>query len=165
MAGWNHNNANWKQKACAVCGTEFTPRSGVNKFCSDTCRGRWKYVTGAASTENQYEKISGNWRRYFSRLLNCGGGKRTMLSVSDLLEVLESQMGRCALTGEPMTCTLSVGHKTGTNASIDRIKAGGTYTKDNIRLVCASVNKWRGDLPTEEFVLWCKKVVAYSERS
>ena len=43
-----------KKKECAVCVTLYTPRSGVHKFCSDSCKGKWKYIVGRESTENQY---------------------------------------------------------------------------------------------------------------
>lgn len=161
MAGWNHNNANWKPKNCAVCGTEFTPRSGANKFCSTPCRGKWKYITGDGSTENQYLRISGNWERYCSRLLYYGGRKRDKLSKQILLDKLREQDYKCALTGVPLTCELSVGTSCPTNASVDRIVAGGPYTADNIQLVCRVLNFWRADTSVEDFVEWCRKVVDY----
>ena len=50
-----------------------------------------------------------------------------------------------------------------TNASIDRIIAGGEYTKDNIQLVCAALNSWRADTDLQEFIWFCKKVTEYQE--
>lgn len=161
MSGWHHDNANWKPKACAVCATEFTPKSGVNKFCSTTCRGKWKYITGDGSTENQYLRISGNWQRYMARLLYYGGRKRDKLTRDMLLRKLEEQDYRCALTGVSLTCDLSKGVRCRTNASVDRIVAGGPYTYDNIQLVCRAVNFWRSDLPVAEFVEWCRLVVSH----
>lgn len=163
--GWHHDNANWKPKTCAVCGAEFVPRSGVNKFCSAQCRGKWKYVTGKGSTENQYKKISGDWLRYLSRLLYYGGRKRDKLTRDDLLAQLEKQNYKCALTGRPLTCELKRGVAYPTNASVDRIVAGGPYTPDNIQLVCRAVNLWRGATPITEFVDWCAAVVKHHEHT
>ena len=163
MAGWNHANAKWKPKTCGVCGTTFTPKSGVHKFCSAPCKGKWKYITGIASTENQYLKISGNWKRYCSRLLYYGGRKRDHLTAQMLLDKLEAQNYRCALSNVELTCELLNGVLARTNASVDRIVAGGPYTSDNIQMVCKAVNMWRGDLPVDEFVEWCRKVAAHHD--
>ena len=60
MSGWNHTNANWNYKTCVVCSTKFKPKSGPHKFCSEQCKGKWKYIIGTVTTETQYKKISGN---------------------------------------------------------------------------------------------------------
>ena len=159
VGGWNHDNANWKPKTCVVCGGSFTPKSGVHKFCSSPCKGKWKYITGEGSTENQYKKISGNWVRYASRLLYFKGRKRDQLTREDILRQLEKQNYKCALTGKELTCVLQKGTVSKTNASIDRIIAGGPYTPENIQMVCKAVNLWRGNTPIAEFVDWCRAVV------
>lgn len=156
MSGWHHNGV-FKEKPCAVCGASFMPKSGVNKFCSDRCRGKWKYITGENSTENQYRKISGNWHRYFQRLMSFKG-RRESLTEDILIALLVSQNYRCALSGVEMTCTLQKGVRTWTNASIDRINAGGPYEPGNIQLTCHAINLFRRELPVGEFVEWCKLV-------
>lgn len=163
MAGWNHEGR-FKEKECVVCKTLFKPRSGVNKFCSSVCKGKWQYVTGRSSTENQYKSISGNWNRYLTRLMYYGGRKRYNLSVEVLLRVLEKQNYRCALSGVPLECSLTKGVKNQNNASVDRIQAGGPYSEDNIQLVCRALNHWRADTSVEDFVAWCRKVVEYSDQ-
>lgn len=163
MAGWNHNNANWKPKACVTCGASFMPKSGVHKFCSTECKGKWKYVTGQGSTENQYAAISGNWERYLSRRLYVGGVRREKTPRDALFRVLVRQNYRCALSGVPLTCILEKGRFVPTNASVDRIVAGGPYTEDNVQLVCAVLNLWRGNTPVREFILWCKTVATYQD--
>lgn len=156
---------NWKftdilGTICPVCGTHFTRSSGVHKFCSDQCRGKWKYISGVETTESQYRKISGNWQRYFSRLMRRNG-KRPTLTVDELHEKLKEQQGKCALSGIELTCQLEQGKKFKTNASIDRIVPGGEYTKDNIQLVCSALNSWRGDTELKEFIWFCKQVTEY----
>jgi hypothetical protein len=108
------------------------------------------------STEDQYRSISGNWKRYFSRILHRTG--RTELTVDDLLNLLDQQNERCALTNEPLTCILVKGETYRTNASIDRIQPGGAYSLDNIRLVCRIVNTMRWDMSDSELIYWCRKI-------
>lgn len=165
MAGWHHDTAAWTPKSCVVCEQVFTPNSGAHRFCSDACRGRWKYVSGAMTTETQYQRISGNWHRYCQRLLYCAGRRRDNLTIEVLLAQLERQNYRCALSGELLTCRLEKGTVCPTNASIDRKIAGGPYSADNIQLVCRALNHWRADTPIPEFVEWCRRVVQYHDRT
>jgi hypothetical protein len=163
MSGWNHDNANWKQKECSVCKNLFTPKSGVHKFCSPECKGKWQYLSGRVTTESQYKNISGSWGRYLSRLMYAAGRKRDKLSKETLLKKLEEQNFRCALSGLPLTCLLEKGKKHPFNASVDRIIPGGSYTEDNIQLVCKALNRWRADTELEVFISMCKSVANYNK--
>ena len=163
MVGWNHDKAMWKDKKCAVCTTVFTPKSGVHKFCSDSCRGKWKYVVGTHSTENQYKDISGNWKRYLARLQYVAGRKRDGLTTEVLMEIIEKQNYRCALSGLPLTCMMEKGKTFNTNVSVDRIEAGGEYTKENVQLVCRALNQWRSNTSIEDFVAFCKAVASHHD--
>lgn len=151
-----------KQKPCVVCSTLFTPSSGVHKFCSESCKGKWKYLSGHVTTHSQYKKISGNWERYFSRLLIHG--RKETLTRQDLLNQLEKQNGLCALSGVPLTCQLESGKRFTTNASIDRIKAGEEYSPDNIQLVCSALNSFRKDTQLDEFIWFCEQVTNYQKK-
>lgn len=141
-----------KLKNCVVYNTEFKPKSGVHKFCSEECKGKYQYTSGRVTTESQYEEISGNWERYLSRLLYYGGRKRDLLTRENLLKQLKKQDYKCALSGLPLTCILEKGKVIKTNASVDRIQAGGPYTSDNIQLVCRALNHWRADTSVEDFI-------------
>ena len=163
MTGRHHENTNWKEKECLVCNSKFIPKSGHQKFCCAQCKGKWKYITGKETTETQYNKINGNWNRYFSRLLYSSGRKRDNLTRDTLLEILTKQEGLCAISGVELTCHLEKGIRNPTNASVDRIIAGGPYTKDNIQLVCRAVNSWRSDLPLETFYWFCEQVVKHRQ--
>lgn len=154
----------FKPLLCQSCLKEFTPISSVHKFCSSACKGKWKYTCEAVTTKGQYLKISGNWQRYLSRLLYFDGRKRDQLTREDLLSLLEEQNYLCAISGLPLTCQLEKGKRFWSNASVDRIEAGGPYTKDNIQLVCRAVNSWRSDMPLDEFIKVCKAVASYQER-
>lgn len=158
--GWHHDNANWKPKSCAVCCVQFTPKSGAHKFCSEKCKGKWQYISGRVSTESQYKLISGNWERYMSRLI-ARGDRRKVLTRQNMLDLLQAQDYRCALSGVPLTCTLEKGVKAPANASLDRINPGGAYTLDNVQLVCRVLNSWRSDTPLIEFIEWCRRVAEH----
>lgn len=84
------------------------------------------------------------------------------LTPEDLIELWEKQQGRCAISGLILTH-----HKDGTghkeyNASIDRISNEGSYTPDNIRLVCYRVNILRHALSEDMFYWWVKTIHDFS---
>jgi len=93
-----------------------------------------------------------------------GGRKRDKLTKELILKKLEEQNYKCALSGVQLTCKLERGVKCPTNASVDRVEAGGPYTEDNIQVVCRALNSWRADLSVEEFVDWCRLVVQHSDK-
>lgn len=150
-------------KICRVCGKEYLMAKN-QKFCSVKCKGKVKYINGKAATENQYEKISGNWTRYCSRLLYYGDRKRDKLTRELILKQLEKQNYKCALSGVDLTCNLEKGIICKTNATIDRIQAGGSYTSDNIQIVCGALNGFRSNTPVEEFINWCALVAKHNNK-
>lgn len=150
-------------KNCLSCDSLFSPLTKAHKFCTESCKGRYKYLIKDVTTESQYDRISGDWKRYLQRLVYSNGRKRDQLTVDILLEKLKEQNYCCALTGVKLTCLLEVGKDFVTNASVDRIEAGGPYIKENIQLVCKAVNKFRGNLSVEEFFWWCKQVVKHND--
>lgn len=147
---------------CVECGIDFV---GVKqqRFCSVECKGKHPYSTGKVTTKSQYDGISGNWTKYFGRIINSKASRRENLNPKMMLELLEKQQGKCALSGVELTCQLEVGFKSKTNASIDRLDAGGPYIKDNIQLVCKAVNSFRNNLSVEEYKWWCKQVTDYAK--
>jgi len=149
-------------KSCVICGTTFTPKSGAHKYCSVKCKEKHNQNKGSMQVRRQYERISGNWEKYFKRLL--AQKYRDGLKLEEVLVVLKAQDYKCSLSGEPLTCTLKQGVKYKTNASFDRIDAGGPYSIDNLQLVCSVVNSWRADTDLAEFIVFCKKVAAWQER-
>jgi hypothetical protein len=162
MSGWHHDGC-FKTKPCVVCGVEFRPSSGIHKFCSAKCKGKWPYITGLWSSENQYKNISGNWRKFFNRLRHRSY-RKDVVSVDELLNLLKKQNGLCALSGVPMTCELVLGKRSHTNASIDRIIPGGAYSIDNVQLVCSVLNRFRMDTQLEDYIEWCRRVATYHDQ-
>ena len=149
--------------ACAVCNKATVKRIKKQRFCSATCRGKWKYYSGEVSTDSQYERISGNWNRYLPRLLYFGGRRRDQLTREILMAKLVEQDFKCALSGVTLTCKLEKGVNCPTNASVDRVVAGGPYTADNIQMVCRVLNAWRSDTTVNDFVEWCRLVVTFND--
>ena len=146
---------------CKHCGVEFKKKHLRHVYCSDSCKATYTREHRKVPTEQQYHRVSGDWRKYFARL--CAPAKREALTPDLLLSVLAAQGGRCALTGVELTCILKKGERTWTNASIDRIIPGAPYTLDNIRLICARINVLRGNMQDIEFVHWCRLVVTHYE--
>ena len=134
---------------CLQCDTPYLPKSPHHFFCATACCNAFN----AGRT----------WQAYFRRLIQKTP-KRRSLTVSTLEMILEKQKGLCALSGVELTRITGRG-SVPTNASIDRIKAGGAYTKNNIRLVCSYVNSFRGSLTDEEFRWWCQRVVDNGKQS
>jgi hypothetical protein len=143
-------------QSCKRCQKELKGKQ--RKFCSATCRHVYRNTS-----EVQYSHISGHWPKYLMRLQYTGGNRRKELTVIDMLEVLEKQNYKCALSGLDLTCKLEVGVDFPTNASIDRIEAGGPYIKENIQFVCKSLNFFRKNTTVDEFIWWCKQVANYNE--
>ena len=133
---------------CIVCSKEFKTHHPKYLCCSAQCG-----VTHKRNT--RYKRESGNWILYFKHLLSK---KRTNVTAQDLVELLNKQQGKCALSGAKLTCEKVVGKYVKTNASIDRIIAGGEYNIENVQLVCRALNSFRHDLTVKEFIQWCKKV-------
>ena len=151
----------FKPKLCAVCSIELMPKVGTQRFCCVACKRKEYREHGSESTERQYALISGNWNKYFNRLCTKAF-RRDKLTTEDCIKLLEAQKHKCALTGVELTCILSKGVTHKTNASIDRINPKEPYSVNNVQLVCVAVNKFRVDLPVEEFIEWCRKVADHA---
>lgn len=151
-----HHLKVFPKKSCVVCQTEFQPKSGVHKFCSTKCKEKYNQNSGSMEVGRQYLRISGNFEKYFKRLLTAK--RRGTLTVENVLEILKRQNYNCALSGVELTCQLQQGTKFMRNASFDRIEAGGEYTPDNVQLVCAALNSWRSNVSLPEFIWFCKQV-------
>ena len=133
---------------CAVCAKEFETVHPRYVCCCAEC-GRTHKVN------MRYKRESGNWELYFKHLLSK---KESDVTPKQLVELLNKQDSRCALSGTKLTWEKVRGKYVKTNASIDRIIAGEEYNIDNIQLVCRAVNSFRHDLTIKEFIQWCKKV-------
>ena len=105
--------------------------------------------------------------RHMDRLCkaaHAGHRKRRIgysLNVSDLLFLWVQQEGRCNLTGEKMEYG-GARIKARSAASLDRIDPTGSYTPDNVQLVCWAVNCMRNNMQVDEFGFWCQRVLLHA---
>jgi len=137
------------KKKCRYCNKLFTPKTPKHLFCS--------------RSHCDHYNNSRTWDRYFKKLLNNNATKRKALTTQALLELFDKQGGKCAISGVKLTKLAGKG-QVSTNASIDRIKPGGPYKLNNIRLVCNFINSFRGNLSDSEFFWWCKEIVKNNGR-
>ena len=144
-----------KAKACIICGNKFYSTHPNYLTCSKGC-------CDVNKVNRRYERENGDWVAYFKHLLSKK--EKTDLTPRKLINLLKKQEYRCALTGTPLTCERTRGVTSRTNASIDRISAGGVYNRRNIQLVCRAVNSFRGDMTVNEFINWSKKVTYHAIR-
>ena len=133
-------------KKCQDCKRPFKAKRIDDMFCKKSCGKRYR--------KNH------SWAGYLQGFL-YKNRKDQGLTLNILLKTYEAQNGLCALTGVEMTRITGQGSVT-TNASVDRIEAGGPYVGSNIQLVCFAVNSFRSDKSIAEYVWWCKKVVDYN---
>jgi hypothetical protein len=97
-----------------------------------------------------------------------GSSKRGLvfaITAVDVIRLYYAQEGRCALSGVLMT--FSAGSKAFPRAnrcamSVDRIDSGANYTRDNIQLLCWTVNAMKSAMSDDEFRFWCAQVVLHN---
>ena len=153
----------YKPIPCDSCKKEFLQKRTGHRFCSSTCKGVYKYSSNTITTESQYKYISGNWLKYLNRL-TFKRRRENGLTADLLMSLLVKQNYKCALTGKELTCILERGVVCQTNASIDRINAGGDYVIENIQLVCRAVNSFRNNVSLNEFISWCNAVTKHNQK-
>ncbi len=108
--------------------------------------------------DKMYKRVYGSYEQYFLVQLRKRDRIKT-LSVSDCLEMVKNQNGKCALTGldfvlEPNNPYLP---------TLDRIQSGGGYTKENVRLVCNAANSFRNKWPDQIFFDICRRVSEHTK--
>jgi hypothetical protein len=81
-----------------------------------------------------------------------------LISISELMEIWRNQKGRCALSGIEMTWIGGGGKPTATSLSLDRINQKKGYVSGNVRLLCFSVNSFRGRLTDLELFRLVEKL-------
>ena len=143
---------------CVMCNMPFTKSQNNQTICGDQkCQTKAQII-------RSYKMMDGNPEKYIAHLL-LKKERRDTLPIEYVLELLESQKGKCALSGIKMTFDKKVGaDKVHTNLSIDQIKAGEGYTIGNVQLVCAIVNIMKSTLSTDELRWWCDKICSAQER-
>ena len=90
--------------------------------------------------------------------LNTRSEGKHEISKEYLQELYDRQDGKCAISGLTMTAKRGKG-RFPYNVSVDQIKAGKGYTKENTQLVCSQVNMMKGTLLVSELVSICKAIM------
>ena len=135
------------QSSCKPCQTEKT------KKCTSTLNGFIKKI---------YKDMYHNAKKRSKKL-------EIELTIEDIHELYIKQNGLCAISGLKLTHeTYSYKDKehiiNRLNISIDRINSNLGYTKDNIQLVTAIVNRMKTDLPDNEFIKICSIISEYNNK-
>lgn len=87
------------------------------------------------------------------------------ITSEDLLKLLISQNGKCALTGWNLEFTRGGDFGSGTNplgCSVDRKDSQLGYIHGNVQLVCWKANKIKSNLSDSEFKELCKAVANHA---
>ena len=136
-------------KICLQCRKKFETNRTDKKLCSSECRNTRR-------VDLRYARENGDFPAYFKALLSKKDNPA--ITVEELMEMLEAQNYRCALSGMPLECSRTRGKRNPYNVSLDRKIPGGEYNKDNVQLVCQEINSWKGIATTKEFVNMCRRV-------
>jgi len=115
------------------------------------------------------ENCHRGWHRgirvsWFNKFKVCAEtrGLAWMISIDDIADLYEKQKGQCALTGWDITFP-EIGHHSYFSCSVDRIKNGIGYVKENIQLVDGRVNMIKGKYEQEFFLEVCKAVANHNK--
>ena len=88
-------------------------------------------------------------------------GVSVSITASDVQRLIDESGNRCAVTGFPFDSTQFDGQRIRPwMPSVDRIRCGGPYSLDNVRLVCAAVNVSMNQFGEEVFFRIAAAVVA-----
>lgn len=150
--------------ACLGCGTIFRPITSKQQYCCKSCGDKKRRKDPARKEmykKNQARYSSKSVEHFIGRLLHKKS--RGELDIKYLMGIYNSQKGKCALSGIPMTHIAGHG-RIATNISIDRIDSSKGYTKGNVQLVCCALNVAKSNWPQDDFIELCRKVVDHAER-
>jgi hypothetical protein len=187
LLGYGGFLMNTVKLTCETCGKSFSRRAAEVKrnkkksrktYCSLACVGK-DHHRHLEEYDNSENLVANNRRdeftpfRYIMKCINNKhkgrGSKRKpcYITLTDLKEQWEKQVGICPYTGWKLKLRESTSNEarlecTPDRASLDRIDSSKPYTKDNIQFVSMiaqfAKNRWTG----EELRNFCKAVVEHS---
>jgi hypothetical protein len=112
-------------------------------------------------TEREVEKF---FRRTLQKTRWDAVNRRNLefdIDTDYIVELFFNQKGKCALTGWEMKLERGgdyFGNKNPKVASMDRLDNSKGYVKGNIQLACSYPNNFKGRLPNQVFLQFCKDV-------
>ena len=83
------------------------------------------------------------------------------IDLDHLLELFNTQEGKCALSGWPLECTRGgnfKGNKNPRGCTIDRIDNSKGYISGNVQLACSLPNYLKGDMDLAQFRSLCRDI-------
>lgn len=110
--------------------------------------------------------LDGNITIQFKDISNRAQKKKLTFEITkqDIIDLYHKQNGLCALTGNVLAYTANMADGrhivNPRNLSVDRIDSTKGYTKDNIQLVCAQINRIKDNLTIDKLIEICRLVVA-----
>ena len=150
-----------KSKVCTQCKStcpaeDYLTSGNVTRTVCKSCTYAGRRKKWSSSYQEFLNRLYQNSKSSRSKILEWG------ITPDHLVDLWESQDGRCAVSGVAMTH-----HRDGTgrkdfNASIDRLSNDHGYFPNNIRLVCYRVNILRHDLPIDMLYWWIKTIHKHS---
>lgn len=132
--------------------------TGLQTYCKDCC---------VENTKKWASTFDGFIKRLYKDIINNNKKRakpiKCLITTQDIKDLYDKQNSLCALTNQKLTTdTYTVkGNQhiiNKFNISVDRIDSNKDYTKDNIQLVGAIINRIKSDLSNEQFLDICNMV-------
>lgn len=144
------------------CGNETYATAGILRFGTKRSCGciREEMVKSNSPTWKGMGCVSGEFLCKY-RTHSKRRGIEFGLNVRYMHDLLVDQGGVCAPSGIPLTFDKEGPDGEGVNASIDRIDSGGGYLPGNVQWVDKRINFMKQDLPQDEFIELCGKIVEF----
>lgn len=139
-------------RKCSVCGSRVASQ---NRRLCNHC----KHLRDKERWQDNYGSYVGS-RIRIAKARAKKYGFTFDIDKTFILDLLEQQDYRCAITGFPLTRT---GDQNDHDLSIDRVDSDRGYDKDNVVLVCNRVNMMKNTKSLDMFVWWCKAVANYDQ--
>jgi hypothetical protein len=138
-------------------GALATTKNFVLDARCNRCRQQ-ELETSLSALQGYTPELDLYWTKNFSSL--CAGARARNIEISitkdTLIERYLRNECKCEVTG--ILLKPKAGRNNRIAPSVDRIDSSGHYSRGNIQIVARAVNLMKGDMETEEFYEWCKRI-------
>lgn len=159
-----------KTRICKQCGVEHPltkTNFPISGYCNDKpyhraiCRTCFNEMQKTYEDTCYHSSLENVLRQRYNAARNRSTRKGMDFDITTdyLLELWERQNGTCFYTGVPMT----IDRNDNNALSIDRIDSSKGYTRDNVVLVCSSINVMKNSHSIDEFINLCRSVVEHAD--
>ena len=143
---------------CNTCRKDRTARNFQKRYATQEGKDKQK--------ANEKRHMLASPRAALRHAINNGIKRKPTtnpITPNEIMEIWNKQGGKCALSGVQMTWgKYNQGHKPiATSVTLDRIDYNKSYEKGNIRLVCYSINSFRGRMSDSEMRDLLKQFYAF----